>query len=637
MKTTIALTLAFALAAGNLFAQSLNYNAAGHSNEIGADVSMLTVGAELGSGKDVILKAMKDELERNMEGLRLEDLKPPFYIRYEIMDMRNVTIEATLGAVLKANDKRSRSRTVRVMVGSYERTDENFLDPSSALGMFGFGGVGLVPLENDYYGIRRSLWMATDDTYRSAADKYQKKLAAIEQQNLQEDLANLPDFSKEEPAQMHIAPAVVEFDVSKWKKFTADVSAVFGEYPEIQASKALLRFTNMMVYYTNSEGTELSYPITLCALVITASTQAEDGEQLNDHLTYYTRMPDGLPDAADVAADCKELAGLLSSLRTAPMFDESYTGPVLFEGQAVAELFSQRYFMESDGFIATRDMISSTPGAAMFMGDKKSLEDRIGKRVLPSEMNLVAIPKTKEYGGVGLVGSYEIDRQGIVPQDRLVVVEGGRLQTLLNDRTPTQKVPKSTGHARVGIGLANGVAPSVIHVEAENGMSKAELKEELIQAASDEGLKKAVIVRKIAEPLVPAERDISPQDLFSFQMGGGDEGGLEAPLEIYIVDVATGEETLVRSASFSGISVSTMRKIMAWEDREFVYNTMVNPSFSGNMGRIMKLSISRAGAVSGFPASFIVPNAVLFEELDMKREEKTSTPKLPIVSSPLNR
>jgi hypothetical protein len=73
---------------------------------------------------------------------------------------------------------------------------------------------------------------------------------------------------------------------------------------------------------------------------ISAATQAVDGMTLSDFDVMYGRSVDQLPSRDDQIKRVKALAARLTGLRTAALV-ERYTGPVLIEGQAAAEVFLQ--------------------------------------------------------------------------------------------------------------------------------------------------------------------------------------------------------------------------------------------------------------------------------------------------------
>src|SRR5882724_3570384 len=87
-------------------------------------ISILELTAQQ-SPDDVVLKAMKDEINRNLTELKLPDFEKPFFIMYGISDQKNYSISATLGSITRLSENQSRFRsTTRILVGDYDFNDE---------------------------------------------------------------------------------------------------------------------------------------------------------------------------------------------------------------------------------------------------------------------------------------------------------------------------------------------------------------------------------------------------------------------------------------------------------------------------------------------------------------------------------
>ena len=552
-------------------------------------VSFISIQAKNKTTREIILSAMKDEMERNMEQLQIDNMQKPFFISYTVRDFRTMQVSATLGSILNSDENHIRNHNVRVMVGDYKFTDENFRDSSPS----GFQntllmGTDDLPLEDDYYGIRRALWIATDRVYKSASEKYERKKAALEQQELSEEEKELEDFSKA-PVVKHQAPArKFDMDRSKWERITQEISAVFKAYPEIYSSQTRCYFFQGDGYFINSEGTEVVQPITLVYLFIDAETQAVDGEPLRDIISYIVSTPQDLPPFNSIKQAAKDMAKQLVAMRTAPVFEDSYTGPVMFEDQSVGEIFSQQLFERAGGLLAFRTpiMAGRTPSRG---GRGQSLEDKIGTRILSRDLTLKAMPTLDKFSGKNLIGSFKVDEEGVKPPQEILLVENGILKTLLSNRTPTEKIKESNGHDRPIISFgrfaSTRLGPSVILLTSSDGRTKSDMKNELLQLAREEGLEYAIMVRKVMS--------------------------LSRPISVYRVYVEDGKEELVRSVMLGSLSVSSLRRIYSVSEEQFLYQK------------------------GGIPASYILPQSLIFEELEVEQEKRSYTPKLPVVSSPL--
>jgi hypothetical protein len=570
--------------------------------------------------RQVILSAMRDELARNVESLRLANMAVPFFIHYTVRDISTLEIRATLGALTLSEVRHARNYDVRLMVGGYQCNDENYRDVS------GRGGrntllqsADRLPLENNYDGIRRTLWLATDNRFKVAAEQYERKQAALQQQTLPPEIAALPDYTPAVAITLQEPVREIKIDPSPWERMVRDLSGVFRSCPDIQASAVVLYVMTGDEYLVNSEGTVVVRPVSLATLQIMGQAQADDGEELTDRAVYCAATPEALPSADSLARATVGFAAQLNLLRTAPIFAESYAGPVLFEGQAAAELFAQRLFLSRNGLLATRKPITNNPQAMGVF--EESLEDRIGRRIAAREISIRARPQLTEYAGVPLVGCGRIDAEGIPMPPEISLVEKGILKTLLGCRIPTVRLPNSNGHLRPVLGKSwvgfARLGPSVIEVKSSKGFTERALRKRLLNAAKDEGWPYALVVKKLHIPGAPG----APQ--------AGTSGGFAVePALVYRVSVKDGTEELVRSVDLGDISLSALRHISGASKQQYVYNSL-QP--------VMLDNLVAFAALGGIPASFITPQAVMLEELDARQLKRNYTPKLPLVANPLRK
>ena len=87
---------------------------------------------------------------------------------------------------------------------------------------------------------------------------------------------------------------------------------------------------------------------------------------------------------------------------------------------------------------------------ARFISSRKSkFMGRLGFRVLPSGFTVLDDPRLDRLDERPLMGHWKIDDEG-VPSGETLLVEDGRLKSLLVTRTPLKKVREPNGHARTG-------------------------------------------------------------------------------------------------------------------------------------------------------------------------------------------
>lgn len=543
--------------------------------------------------EEIIFKAMKDELNRNMTQLTLDKHKPPFYITYQTTDSKTLYIKASLGSLVQSQQNYGRQNYMRLMVGDYSLNDENFN------GGGGARGTAYLPMpeDDDYAAIRRAFWVMTDNVYKSAINNYEHKLTALKQQT---DYNNekLDDFSRITPVTMLLKEVPFDCNKAQWEKAAKDISAEFKAFKNITSSSVNVFVVNNLVYYTTSEGTTLKYPQTIAYLSVNAETIADDGEPIGDYLAYFASTPDQLPTPEKIRQDITQLTSNLTALSKAPAIQDSYSGPLVFEESAAAGMFTSLF--NADGLIATREPLSANAGPSV--GNANKFEGKMNQRVCPENITITSIPKTRVFQNIPLVGSYEVDAEGVVPKDELTLVDRGILKTLLNNRVPTKKVKESNGHCRVDL-LRGGTgrAPGVIDIQYNKGKSLKALYKIAQKEAKKNGLNYFYVVRKF---------DANAEN--PFYAGNSSS----KPVLIYKVSVKTGEEQLVRSAYIDNFQVTDFKKIIGGTEEQFVYNTI------------------DSGDGAAVPASYITPRAVVFSDISIEKDNGTK-PKKPEVPNPL--
>ena len=504
---------------------------------------------------NVILKAMHDELKRSMD-MRDTGHDKPFFISYGINDLTNFSVYASLGAIIQSGESRNRSKSVRVLVGDYEFNDES-LDNNT----FSEGTAREIqlPSDDDYYGIRRALWTTTDAVYRGAAQKYRKHQNTLkEQQKTVTDLphrtfARVPLVKK---ADFHIP---VTLDKAVLEDYCRKVSAVFKRYPGMESSDVMISITTGDDYFVNSEGTSVVKPYQFAVLQCRAQLKTTMGEPIDESLVHYARSPEEFPKVENMIAEATTMAEKLIKTAKAQPLEDEYTGPVLFIGSAVADLFSSALFSFKESLVASNAIMSANDFRPEATG---LLDSRIGKNIIDNSITIKAKTKLKKSENEILIGSYEVDDEGVVPPDEMVLVEKGVLKDLLNDRSLTRHGQTSNGHSS-GAG--------VLEITSAKQSSEKELKATLIETAVKDGLDFAIIVRS--------------------------SGGMRANmLEIWRVDLETGAEELLRPAHLPALSLKDLRRIA---------------------GASSVQHISNVSAGEAVLTSFICPSALLLETVDI--------------------
>ena len=295
---------------------------------------LLAMAPVLRSQDDVLLRAMRDELKRSMT-LKVPGLENPYYIEYALDEGNSYSAAATLGGLISSEHSRFRVPRVRVRVGSYDFDSTNYVASN-----FQFGSrydIDRFPLDASYSVLRRYLWLATDQSYKSALQAISRKRAALKSIST---IDPLPDFSKAESSRIihDVRPVKISFD--SWLARTRDLSGIFANYPKLKNSSVEISITDQDHYFVNSEGSEQRIPSMLGLVRIRASGQAADGMSVRDSAVFQSHDIGLLQSEAEMQRVAKNIGGNVTALAQAPA-GETWTGPVLFEGAASAQVFAQ--------------------------------------------------------------------------------------------------------------------------------------------------------------------------------------------------------------------------------------------------------------------------------------------------------
>ena len=374
---------------------------------------------------DIVMQAMRDELARTMDELRMEGMDEPYFVAYTVRDTAQVSTGASFGALLPSSKSRSRRLGVELRVGNPAFDNTNF----RAMGSFlSGGGSAMLPLTDDAVEIRRQIWLATDAAYKNALKQIAAKRAALQNATRVEDLG---DLAPQEPYSYADEERGDLPELSQVETLVRDLSAQFRDMAHIMDSGVRARVVQARTYYLNSEGSSFIRSNPAASLTVTAETQAVDGTMLHDFRAIYADSWDEIGKRDDLAAEVEALGTAIAARRSAVKLDDRYIGPVLFEGQAAAEFTAQVLVPRLRG-VRTPDTESRFAGSMQRSGNP--FLDKLGARVLARFLDLKDDPTLT---GDGFVSGYPVDDDG-VPAKATSLVANGILKTLLTTRNPVR-------------------------------------------------------------------------------------------------------------------------------------------------------------------------------------------------------
>jgi TldD protein len=516
--------------------------------------SSATTAAEVQS--DPLLKALHEELDRNKSQLKMENVPAPYYIEYRLSDVDEYSAEAAFGALRQ--DQRVHGRTLRVVVRVGDYKLDSYYGP-------GTGIVTFAPRDDDSIALRRELWLATDRAYKIANEALASKRAVLSQYTADQPF---DDFARA-PALKSYGPFVkLEFSPAPWKETLEKVTNLYRSDAKVQSLSAYVRFRAVNNYFVNTEGTSTRQGYTVYSLNLSAETQADDGMELGRSPFYVGATPAELPTQEKLLAETTKMLQTLKDLREAPTVEEDYRGPILFSNDAASDIL--------DGMIGANILgIRPKPGdSARTSGEFSS---NYKGRVLPAFLSVVDDPTMKSFNGKSLIGSYQIDEEGVRVAS-LPVIKDGILVEYLLGRMPIRDFADSNGHGRAAPGQSPTPNIGVLILQPKESSSPDELIKKLIEMCKQEG---------------------KPYGYYAETLVGYN------PRLLYRIYVSDGHEELVRGAVFNELDPRTLRS---------------NLVAAGND----PLVSNREAAV---PTTVISPS-ILFDELEVKRTDSKNA-KLP--------
>ncbi|MEO8131405.1 MAG: metallopeptidase TldD-related protein, partial [Bryobacteraceae bacterium] len=466
-------------------------------------------------------------------------------------------------------------------------------------------------LDDNYGVLRHSLWLSTDRAYKAAVEAIARKRAALKNITQSQDL---PDFWKAQPYQRILPVVHQNVDAPKWTSRVRDFSAIFNRYPEVLGSSVQFSALQSTHYMLNSEGTTIRIPDAIFFLQARGAGQAPDGMTVRDAIVLQSLDAGKLPSEADMQKAVTDVAEHVKALTAAPA-GEAYSGPVLVEGIASAQIFAE---LLGGNLHVPRKPISEPGRNVPFFASE--LEGRIGSRILPEFLTVVDDPTQSSFNGVPLFGQYEVDEEGVVPKP-LTIVEKGKLQNLLLTRQPVKGFDGSNGHARLpGSSGARTGAFSNLFVRSSESVKGDELRKRLIEMCKQRNKPYGLIVRKMDYPSSAAIDEVR-RIMTGISQSGGSSKPVSIPLLVYRI-YPDGKEELVRGLRFRGLSVRSLKDIMAVSEETFSFNVM---------GNLAPFALMGAGGY--VTAESVVAPSMLFDDLELEKPSDDQ-PKLPVVPPP---
>jgi len=527
-----------------------------------------------------IIGAMKAELARSQQAFKGEKVQP-YFLSYEITDDQVVNVTGTFGKLQTSQQSRSRQLDVDLRVGTphldnTHGTREEGAEPSAPV---------YVPIEPDPDALRTALWYYPDLKYKKASEQLAAITTDVQVKVAQEDKSD--DFSPEPAAKHFDKLRLMHVDQKAWEEKARKYTAPFARYGDIYAATANFLADIETRWYVNTDGSEIEVSRPIYYLYLSAQIKADDGMDLPRYESFYSSEPEGLPSDQAVLKVVDQMIKDLQALRVAPIVDP-YTGPAILSGRESGVFFHEVFGHRVEGHRQKGE------------NEGQTFKKMVGEKLLPENFSVISDPSLQRLGSSELAGFYDFDNEGVKGQ-RVVVVDHGVFKNFLMSRSPIEGFPHSNGHGRRQQGNAPVARQSNLIVEVEHPVTRAELKQRLIEEVNKQNQKFGLFFDDIQGGFTLTSR-FTPN---AFNV---------LPVMVYRI-YPEGREELVRGVNLIGTPLTAFSKIVAGDGEVATFNGV-------------------CGAESGsVPVSASSPD-LLVSQIEVQKKEK-STARAPILPAPI--
>jgi TldD protein len=492
----------------------------------------------------LLLRAMEQELQRQVRGLRQPGEPPPFFLSFMVHAKEGLSVWGRYGSVFRSEPSRDSDLYAEVRVGSHRL--DNMIDggiTSDLTQRTSFNWIdGPEDLDPDV--LRYAFWRLTQHKYDESLQEYYEKKKILVEQHLPQRGGK--SFSVEPVIEHFDDVRPVVFPKKRWEAFVRDTSALYRNYRFMLDPYVQIRGLNKVRIFVSSEGTRFICQDTFYEVSLQAFLLGPDGVHLESTRTFYGRDPESLPTRARIAEAIEGMARELKELAVAKPLDP-YAGPALLSGFASGLIFHEAIGHRLEG----ERMGSRSEG--------HTFASRIGQRILPVGVDIVDDPTLSHFEQTPLHGFYRIDDEGVRAQ-RAELVEDGVLKSFLNSRQLEGGAKRSNGHGRHERYQDPMARMANLVVKARETHTWDELKAKLCEETARRGLPYGLIIRGVSA-------GETRTDQYDFQAFKG------VPTAVYTVDPKTGKETRVRDVTFIGTPLAVMQRILGFGDKCVVDNS----------------------------------------------------------------
>ncbi len=421
---------------------------------------------------------LAEELDRSMETLSTKR-EPPYYVAVAVEDWEQYEISARDGALAENTHDRARFLDVDLRTGNPELDNTHPLRGFSALTPAERGPVEAPLEEGD--ALRHAVWRELDARYREAAETIIVLRANRSVKVAEEDTA--PDFELREPVVDRLTVPEIALDTEAWAKTLLTVSQRLERHPHVHRAGISLDVTRTVETQVDTAGTRLVHGRRHGRISLAVSGTAKDGDELAIFRARDVHDLERLPELDTLLSWADTAVRDLTQLMAAPR-GEPYSGPVILSGRAAAVFVHEVIGHRVEGHRQKRE------------DEGKTFAEQVGRRVLPTWVDIYDDPRVSELAGEQLNGTYAYDDEG-VPAQRARIVDDGIFVGFLMARSPIPGFEHSNGHGRRSTGNWPMARMGNTIVEASTVLTREQLRTRLVALARQQGLAYGYLVDEI--------------------------------------------------------------------------------------------------------------------------------------------
>ena len=515
---------------------------------------------------DVIFSAMEDEMKHVYKELSEKQKAEPLLIDYVLCHSRYSQAVASAGACTGITNYGTANRVMAdVILGDSMITSKIEIDNRQPT---------YIHHEMDYASIRKALRKESIKAYTSAVENLDNKKNKLNDSPKPEKEISVPEFRKLPPVVWIGRSAVNEnTSIDTMKHLAERLSKVFLDYPELMNHKVYIRQRRFDHYRLTSEGQKIMIPESQLTIFADADIKTNNGLCITKEYRRHVSRIEDLPSERDIADELRQFAESIIKESKAKVVKDLYIGPVLYEGEAAAEIIADNAIFYAHSY--------SYPERDMY--DKKYLY--LDKKIFPKQLDVYQLGKDSIYNGVKLMGYNPVDANGQKPMT-LKFIEKGILKNMLSKRAPSVGSNLYTGNEwfnTVGVSILPKFSAGILHIKSDEAIKYSKLRKLLLKSAKDQGFEYAYIVRD----------------------------SRTAPQELVRVNTKTGEEELILW-EFEKPSRQEFKRAYGVSKEEIIYNKESEFGDKTLLAQFMGKKTFRKGN------SIISPKAILLENVELQ-------------------